>query len=455
MQQVDLALSLPSLDQPFNAEGSALWKSEKVSVTIKLERPNVLLGRNGASTLLLAVASKPINFTFTGAATGPEPIKLDGSADLKLPSVRDFVTWTGQKLEFQGTGFGPLAIAGKVHVEDGMVGFSEATLALDAIKAKGEIAFDGKGALPLVTGRLDVEQLDVNPYLPVEANGKAPGAANGTPAHKSASGWDETAIDVAPMKRANADFNLSAQGIRYHKIAIGQSALALHLHESKLTIDLIGIALYQGTGSGKISLDATGAVPVVAISFSLAQVQMAPLARDAADFDRVKGTGSWEITATGKGKSERDIVGTLDGKGSFKLVNGAITGVNLLALMKNTTSFVTGDRATDETQISRATGTYTIARGILRNNDLFMDASEFDMKGAGTVDLPRRYVEYRVAPQVVAGLIAVPVLVDGPWDNLSYRPDVVGILKTPGHVLESVGNGGVGVADKLKGLFGK
>ena len=50
------------------------------------------------------------------------------------------------------------------------------------------------------------------------------------------------------------------------------------------------------------------------------------------------------------------------------------------------------------------------------------------MTGAGTVDLPQRTVNYRVTPNV-AGVLAVPVDVTGPWDNLSYRPDLAGIAK--------------------------
>jgi AsmA protein len=77
----------------------------------------------------------------------------------------------------------------------------------------------------------------------------------------------------------------------------------------------------------------------------------------------------------------------------------------------------------------------------------------------------------------------VPVLVQGPWDNLSYRPDLEGLIKQqidPGKLLEGKLPGGLpipggsgagqpggavqpsqpgsplgGAADALKGLLGK
>jgi AsmA protein len=120
------------------------------------------------------------------------------------------------------------------------------------------------------------------------------------------------------------------------------------------------------------------------------------------------------------------------------------------------TSAIGGNNATD---FGALTGTYTIANGILKNNDLKLTSPEVPMTGAGTVDLPQRQVNYRLTPNV-AGLLAVPVDVTGPWDNLSYRPDLAGIAKglaqDPGKALDLLKNGGSGGAGGLlKGLLGK
>ena len=63
----------------------------------------------------------------------------------------------------------------------------------------------------------------------------------------------------------------------------------------------------------------------------------------------------------------------------------------------------------------------------------------------------------------VAGLLAVPVDITGPWDNLSYRPDLAGIAKglaqDPGKALDVLKGGGSGAGgaagNLLKGLLGK
>lgn len=482
---INMKLALPSLDQPFTAKGDAVWDGEKATLTIQVDKPGTAQ-RGGTSPVAITFAAKPINFAFKGDATGAALSKLTGGIDLSIPSVRGLAKWAGVAFDPPGTGFGQMTLSGKIDKQGDKIAFSNAVIALDAIKATGVLNVDTSGAKPILSGRLDVDKLDVNPYLPPEGksggstassstsggagagsgggsgSGSGSGAAPAASSTKS-SGWSDTPIDVSPLKLANADFDLSANSILYREIKIGKSALALHLKDGHFEADLSQIALYQGKGQGKFTVDGSGAAPAIGMNFDLSGVAIQPLAKDAADFDKLSGTGSLVIDVTGHGKSQRDIVGTLGGKGSLNLANGKIQGVNLVAFVKNVTSALTsavgGSNATD---FGALTGTYTISNGILKNNDLKLTSSEVPMTGAGTVDLPRREVNYRVTPNV-AGVLAVPVDITGPWDNLSYRPDLAGIAKglaqDPGKALDALKGGGSGAGgaagNLLKGLLGK
>ncbi|HEX4195045.1 MAG TPA: AsmA family protein [Stellaceae bacterium] len=473
---INMTLSLPSLEEPFAAKGSAVWDGEKATLTIQIEKPGTLQ-RGGASPVAITFAANPINFAFKGDATGAALSKLTGGIDLSIPSVRGLAKWAGVAFDAPGTGFGQMTLSGKIDKEGQKIAFSNAVIALDAIKATGALSVDTGGAKPVLAGRLDVDKLDINPYLPPENKGgststaSSGGAAAGgggapAPAASSAksSGWSDAPIDMAPLKLANADFDLSANAILYRKIQVGKSALALHLKDGRFEADLSQIALYQGKGQGKFTADGSGAIPAIAMAFDLSGVAIQPLAKDAADFDKLSGTGSIVIDVSGHGKSQREIVSSLGGKGSLNLANGKIQGVNLIAFVKNVTSALTsaigGSNATD---FGALTGTYTITNGILKNNDLKLTSPEVPMSGAGTVDLPARQVNYRLTPNV-AGLLAVPVDITGPWDNLSYRPDLAGIAKglaqDPGKALDVLkknggGSAGSSAGSLLKGLLGK
>jgi AsmA protein len=92
-----------------------------------------------------------------------------------------------------------------------------------------------------------------------------------------------------------------------------------------------------------------------------------------------------------------------------------------------------------------------MTNGIMHNNDLVLDSPGLKAGGAGTVDLPTKNVDYKVTPQVVG--LSVPVLIKGPWDNLSYLPDLAGLATVVVGGAANVVKGGVGgVTDTVKGI---
>ena len=131
--------------------------------------------------------------------------------------------------------------------------------------------------------------------------------------------------------------------------------------------------------------------------------------------DRLAGTGSIDLAITASGASQRALVASLNGKGALNLADGQIKGVNLLDLALNTASG-------GGTNFGSLTGTFQIAAGILRNDDLVLKSGLIPTTGAGTVNLPARNIDYRAVPQL-AGAIKIPINITGPWSRITYRPD--------------------------------
>jgi AsmA protein len=124
-----------------------------------------------------------------------------------------------------------------------------------------------------------------------------------------------------------------------------------------------------------------------------------------------------------------------------------------MGLAKNAVSHVVGGTSSsDSTQFSSLKGTFIITSGVIHNNDLKLVSPEAPADGAGTIDLPQRSVNYKVTPQL-AGL-SVPVLVTGPWSNISYRPDLGGMVGNPTKALGAALSGGTGAAKKATGSVG-
>jgi AsmA protein len=474
---IDMKLSLPNLQSPLAAEGSAQYNGQKLSLAVGVDKPAALLS-GGESGFHIRLDGAPLTVGFTGDMTGLPPKKLGGTVDLTVPSVRGLATWAGSPLP-PGPGLGKLVIKGRVDVSGTTYQFSNAAIAIDAIAGQGAIAVDTGGAVPSLKGSLTVDKLDVNPYLPPEtapaSSAPAASSGGGGPAAQASAGWSDAPIDLSPLKLANADFDVKAGSILYRKIVVGPSALTLHLHGGKFEADLSQLSLYSGQGQGKVSVDGAAPTPAIAMNFALSGVKVEPLAQAAANTDRLSGTGKIDFDVAGSGKSQRALISALNGRGAFDLANGQIKGVNLIALATNAAKAVTGGTSgANETDFGSLTGTFTITNGILKNSDLKLTSGVVPMTGAGTVDLPNRHVDYRITPSL-AGTLQIPIIVSGPWDNLSYRPDLAGALQgtakglvnAPGAILNAVpginqlpgvnqlpGGSGSNPLNQLKSLFG-
>jgi AsmA protein len=485
-QQVDkinAQLALPDLDHPMQVNGSADWNSKTIELALDLAQPRKFLGGE-QSPVTLKVSAPTVKFDFKGAVASAKELTLAGDTSLDIPSIRDLAGWVGTTLPATSGGLKTLSINGKLDLAGAKVAFSGAQLALDAIKAKGDFAVDATGAKPYLKGTLDVDKLDLNPYLPPEAGkqasstGATPAGGGGTaaPAAKPAaasSGWSDQPIDASGLGVANADFALSTGGIVFHKITIGKSALAIHLKDSKLDADLSQMALYNGNGTGKIGLD--GANPALGLqaNFDLSKVQAEPLLRDAMDLDRLSGNLNTNVAVTSHGRSQKELIGALNGKGQMHLTDGTIKGIDIAGLVKNATNAITAlvdanSRQNDQTAFTEMGGTFTITNGIVDNKDMQLTSPVMQVAGTGTVDLPQRTVNYRIEPKM-AGL-TVPIQVQGPWDNISYRPQLDALLKQPGQAVQGLkglipnapqGNSSSGGGSQtqnpgqmLKGLFG-
>lgn len=489
---INMAVSLPSLSSPMKADGSLVWNQEKVSLTLNIADPNAFLGGK-ATAVDTKIASTPVTLGFKGQlANDKAGMSGHGNLDLDVPSVRKLATWAGTPLTAPGSGYGPLKISGAVNVAGAKAEFTNATLALDAIKGTGDFKYDGTGKRPYVNARLAMGTLDVNPYLPPEpagASGAPAAPAKPAPAASAASHeWSDAPIDVSPLRAADADLDLGVDGLIYRKIKIGKSHLAVALKNGKLVADLTDMAAYQGHGKSKVTVDGSQSVPAVALDFDLSGFQANPFLSDAMDMTRLSGTANSNLNVTGHGASQRAIISSLDGAGKLQFTNGAISGIDLASMVRNIGGAFTGGQSSQQkTDFSEMGGTFTIKNGILTNNDMAMQSPLLRVTGKGTVDMPKQTVDYRVDPKAVASLqgqggkgnvggIGVAVLVQGPWDNLSYRPDLASMVPNIGKnvpnlkgLLPGQNSGsspGSQVAqpptgqsqsptDTLKGLFGK
>lgn len=469
-RNINITVTLESLDKPLEVDGAAVWKGRKVAVELNADNPRGLMTAAG-SALKLKVNSDLFDVKFDGKGASDKAMTVTGAADLDVKSVRDLIAWVGEPLA-KGDGFGPLKLSGNVSYGDGKAAFENAKIKFDNIEGEGAINIDTTGDKPYLKGALKVDTLDVTPYMAKDTKSEvAPSsgdAASGAAPAQGDKGWSTAPIDLSSLRAANADFNFEAKKVLIDKIKLADSVIAAQLKNGILNVDLSKLSLYGGTGLAKIKLDGSTNVPKIATDLNFQSIAVEPLLTDAASFTRLSGTGNLTLNITATGTSQKAMAQSVGGNGSLKLTDGAIKGINLAAMVRNISgAFVTGPGSTQQTDFAELSGTYQIVNGVLANKDLQLLNPLLRIAGAGTADIGARTVNYTVVPKAVASTegqggkndltgISVPVKITGSWDNLKFAPDPKALLENALTGFEGAKSGGTDpLKGALKGLIGQ
>ena len=466
LDDMDVTASFTSLASPVAVDGGLTWRGERFALSARTDPRALLSGK--ATDIALQAKSKRVNFGFTGKAglAGAG----SGKISLSTPSLRDLLAWIGHPIG-AGGGLKAFSIDGAVALGADSFSFDNAAFTLDQSSGVGTGSVDF-GAKPAIKAGLAMKVLDVTPYLAASGVAKGAGGGGGAAGGGGGSGgkaggragpWSTANIGFGGLKAIDANLNLAAERIIADDIKIGKSALTVTVAGGKLQANLSEMALYSGSGVGVINIDGAAAQPALDASFQLSNVSALPFLGDALGFTRVEGTASFNFDVKASGASQAALVKGLNGQGAVRFADGAIRGIDIPKMVQTlSVQTLLGWQPGDErTAFDDMSGTFAIANGILTNNDLTMAGPLFSMTGAGTVDIPRQTLAYRVDPKIVASLdgkkskdlegFAVPVRIEGAWDRPKIYPEIEGILEDPQKALEQLRGLGGGLLGAIGG----
>lgn len=428
-QDVDLVVTLDSLTGPVAVKGSLDTLGDRIALAFAVKAPTVLATEG--SPLSLTVKSKRLDFGFSGQAVMRDGLTLDGTINAATGSVRELARWAKVAMP-DGPGFGPAKINGRIAYGGKGVKLSKAKVTLDGLAAQGDLALDLSGR-PQVTASLGFDTIDMNRYLPPQA--KTPEAA-GKP------GWSTASLTFAGLGVIDARLKLSANQLIYRDLTTGRITIDAALKNGRLDASLGQIALYGGKAQGRLVLDGAGKVPALQMMLDARGFDGLRLLRDYAGLDRFEGTAGARLNLAAKGRSQQDLVASLNGTAALSFVNGAVRGIDIEAMVKSLgTNILTGWRqdADARTPFDGLSASFTVVNGIANTNDINFASPVVSVSGGGIIDLPRRTLNLKVSPTLtgaaaqgldLAGL-SVPIIVKGRWANPKIYPDIKGILENP------------------------
>jgi AsmA protein len=498
IEHIDASLSLPHLVDPLTAKGDFDWKGLRVGFDLKLESPADLETRS--ARLDLALDTDAIDGSFGGYITAKPAFSAEGDLAVKSQSVPSVLAWMRQQPS-SATGVGGGEVNSHVAWERGEISFTQTRIALSHATGQGQAVLTLKSPRPYLRAAFALETLDLNPFFAKapgssteapqpsggaehvqpksaktadgaagpgggsDAGAEAPApVAEGAPAPQAPDGAPAHVANVMPAA-FDADVNINVSQTKVARLTIGPSSLGLSLRDGVLDANLSDMQLYDGQGSGKLTLDASKPVPTFTSHVVLDNVSVQPLLAGASGFNLVAGRAKVDLTLNGTGRTGDEIKHSMSGNSTIDVTDGAIEGINLTELIAGIGAGKMPDLDQGpgaKTTFSDLGGTFTIASGVAESHDLEMTAPLLDVTARGTVDVVTGSVDFLTQPEIVAGPegkgganalagLSVPVRIEGPFANPTFRPEIKGLFSSPEQTSKTVNQIGEILQKNLKG----
>ncbi len=354
---------------------------------------------------------------------------IDGSLEIAAFSPRALMDKLGIKFETTDKkALDKLALKTNFSATADRVELNDLAIDLDGSRLSGSLAVR-HFAKPAYQFDLSLDQIDVDRYLPPTAPPAASGSKPGSEPPAKPVEVPLSALRALAVQGKFRVLQLKAMNLRSSDALIQVTA-----DNGLITLGPNQARLYSGKYAGRTTLDVRGKTPVLAIDESISGVELEPLLKDALRFDKFTGVANLNAKVSAQGLDANQVKETLNGTATFAVQNGAIKGIDLKK-MADTIEAAKRDKTyqkltelspqpSDATRFSLLGGTAQIKNGVVQNNDLKVQSPNLlNVTGKGSADLPRETLNYTIT------VGSFPIIIDGPFAKLRYRPDWNAILK--------------------------
>lgn len=441
---VNLRTALTALDEPMRIEGALRYNDRPIELDMEIAHPGAAF-RGEPTGLKLEVETELLNADFDGQTTAASG-ELAGLIHASGPSLRQLAAWSGAPLQ-GGVGFENFNVSGRLSIGGGRYEFSNAGFGLDRISGRGDFVLSQLRGKPYLSGRLELFDFDFNPYLsgqtpaPASAAETAAAPASGeTPAPTAEIAVVEagpraldvqqapsgTPIDFSGLQAFNADLELVTHAVLVQHMRIDSGRLNMVLNDGYLAATLHEIALYGGSGRGRLEIDARTPDTRMVQDLAFYGVDARSFLTDAINFGNIEGRAELSLRLRTQGRTQTELIANADGATHLEVISGALRGVDLGGVSRTIRNALRGELIAPEarTPFNGFSATFAVADGVLASENVSFNTPDLRIPGLAVIDLPARRLDVRLAPRAQGGGIVFPFSVRGPFDNLAYNHDI-------------------------------
>ena len=338
----DLTTDALSLGEPMGLDLAFTVDSSKPKATVRLKL-------NGN----LVINSALNKFDFQGLT-----IAIDAAGD-PVPNG-------AMKIDIASHLVADLAGAGSLTLNPLTIKFDDSTLSGKA----GASNF----AKPAIKFDLAVDTINVDRYLPKSAQGE--GSAKSA---KVAPPAAAALLPVETIRGLNIDGIFKVQSLVVNGLTAEEASVSVVAKNGVLTSKQGVKKFYNGSYSGETVVDARQNTPRIAVKEKATGINIEPLLIDLLGKASISGVANINADLTTRGNTIPAFKSALNGTADFSFKDGAVTGVDVGALMKQAQAVLKGDlsaalaKGDGNTAFSNLSGSAQITNGLVKNNDLFSD----------------------------------------------------------------------------------
>jgi AsmA protein len=398
------------------------------------KREVVSLGEVEVSVLGVGMSAAVEPFSYAGS---PEPVAI---VQIEAFSPRNLM----QRLNIEAPptadpdALGRMSLGARVKVGAAAIEMTDVRIVLDETTVTGALTLPSSDA---GTYRFDfvADTIDLGRYM--------------APADESAAA-DETAapveIPVDLIRSINASGSLKVTDAHLGAMRFENVDLGLNNINGSLRIHPIAATLFEGSYSGDVRIDASGATPVLSVNEQIDGVNLGALALAMFEQESVTGLIKGAFKLSGKGEELSAIQRSLSGSMSLELVDGAFEGTDVWYEIRRALAMIKQQTPPEpvlpaRTRFSNIKASGPVTDGVFRNDDLLAELPFMQVTGKGSVDIAAATLDYRMSARVLnkpelmqdvsQGELSeltkavIPVRISGSLAAPSVKPDVEALLK--------------------------
>ena len=408
LRDADLTLRWPNRAGPAQLTARVTPYDGPLAIDATISNPRTLMA-GGAVPVELTLSTPGGEIRFSGpAGTAPE---AQGTLTLDLSNTTSAAAALGQPGLALPAGLGQ-TLAGSAQItytRDAQLALREAALTSgsNTLALNADITLSGK---PFVNAVLQTDALDLSGL-----------SSSDTP---STQGWSTTPIDASALSSINGTIALLTDALTLGPLSFTTTRALLTIDNARAVFDLRQLSGYDGTLSGEFVLNNRSGLSVGG-DLAFGGIELQPLLTDAIGIERLSGPTDGRLQFLGSGQSMAAIMASLSGDGLLRAGPGVIAGLDLDQILA-------GSSQSGTTIFDQATASFTIAKGVLRNDDLLLRLPRIQASGEGRIDLGQRSLDYLLTPFSTTARggqgLAVPVRIKGPWSGPGITIDAAEAL---------------------------